>query len=100
MRKSSDLSPAASRWFPMVLDDAAISTCARISSLDAVLAATLIVQCVGLEVRLYYAAVQNLVYGCGNVPQTTTEISDTPPIHYAQHVQQSIDMSIQLPAGL
>ena len=60
----------------------------------------LLAQCVDLDVRLHYAAVQNLVYGCGNVPQTTIECSNTPPIHYAQHVQQSVDMSIQFPAGL
>ena len=46
--------------------------------------------------HLYYAAVQNLVY----VPQTTVESSDTPAIQCAQHVQQSVEMSIQLPAGL
>ena len=51
-------------------------------------------------VCVYYAAIQNLVYGCGNVPQITAESSDTLQIHCAQHVQQSIDMSIQLPAGL
>ena len=49
---------------------------------------------------LYYAAVQNLVYGCGNVTQTTAESSETPLIHCTQHVQQSVDMPIQLPAGL
>ena len=43
-------------------------------------------QCVELDVCLYYAAVQNLVYGCGNVLQITTESSDTPPIRCAQHV--------------
>ena len=62
--------------------------------------APLLAQCVDLDVHLYYTAIQNLVYGYGNVPQTTAEISDTPPIHCAQHVQQSIDISIQLPAGL
>ena len=35
----------------------------------------LLAQCVDLDVLLYYAAVQNLVYGCGNVPQTTAESS-------------------------
>ena len=60
----------------------------------------LLAQCVDLDMRLYYAAVQNLVYGCGNVPQTTAESSDTSPIHCSQHVQQSVYMSIQLPAGL
>ena len=49
---------------------------------------------------LYYAGMQNLIYGHGNVPQTTAESSDTPPIHCAQHVQQSIDMSIQLSSSL
>ena len=57
-------------------------------------------QCVDLDELLYYAVVQNLIYGCGNVPQTIAESIDTPPIHYAQYVQQSVDMSIQLPAGL
>ena len=48
----------------------------------------LLAQCVDRDLRLYYAAVQNLVYGCENVPQTTAKSSDTPP------------MSILLPAGL
>ena len=60
----------------------------------------LLAQCIDLDVRLYYVAIQNLVYRHGNVPQITAENSDTPPIHCAQHVQQSIDMSIWLPAGL
>ena len=60
---------------------------------------TLFAQYVDLDVSLYYAAVQNLVYGCGNVPQTTAESSDT-HILSAQQVQQSFNMSIQLPAGL
>ena len=54
----------------------------------------LLAQCINLDVHLYYLAVQNLVYGRGNVPQTTAEKSDTPPTHCAQHVQQSINMSI------
>ena len=57
-------------------------------------------QGVELDVRLYYTAVQNLVYGFGNVPQITAESSDTPPIHCAQHVQQSVNMSVKHPAGL
>ena len=57
-------------------------------------------QCVDLDVRLYYAAIQNLVCACGNIPQTNAESSDTPSTHGAQHVQQSLDMSIQFPAGL
>ena len=60
----------------------------------------LLAQCVDLDVFLYYAAVQNLIYGCGKVPQTTSESSDTPRIHCVQHVQQFVDMSIQLPARL
>ena len=60
----------------------------------------LLVKCVNLDVHLFYVAVQNLFYGCGNVPYTTAESSDMPPLHCAQHVQQSIDMSIQLPEGL
>ena len=76
----------------MVLGDTSCATCARISSLLA--------QRVSLDVRLYYAAVQNLVYGCGNVPQTTAKSSDPPQLHCAQHVQKSIDITIQLPSGL
>ena len=79
----------------MVLGDRAIATCAQIS-MDALRVAT-------AAHTLYLsrcAAVQNLVYGCGNVPQTTAESSDIPLIHSAQHVQQSVVMSIQLPAGL
>ena len=49
----------------------------------------LLTRCVYLDVRLYYVAIQNLVYGCGNSPQTTAESSDTPPIHCALHVQHS-----------
>ena len=40
VRGTRDLSPAASRWFPMVLGDTAGATCTRISSLDTVRAAT------------------------------------------------------------
>ena len=39
-RVTRDLSPAASRRFPMVLRDTVFATCARISSLDAVQAVT------------------------------------------------------------
>ena len=60
----------------------------------------LLTQCVDLDVHLYYTAVQSLTYDCENVPQTTAESSDTLPLHCAQHVQQSVDMSIQLPSGL
>ena len=57
-------------------------------------------QCIDIHVHLYYAAVQNLIYRCGNVPQITSESSYTPPIYCTQHVQQFVDMSIQVPAGL
>ena len=60
----------------------------------------LFTKCVNLDVHLCYAAIQNLVYGCGNVPQTTAESSDTSLIQCAQHVQQSVDMYIHLPTGL
>ena len=61
---------------------------------------SLLAQCVDLDVSLYYVAVQNLVYECGNVPQTIAESNDAPPIHCAKHVKQSVDMPIQVPAGL
>ena len=73
----------------MVLSDTAGSTCVRISSLDAVQVAT-----AARTMCLYYAAVQNLVYWCGSVPHTTAESSNALPNHCAQHVQQSVDMSI------
>ena len=57
----------------------------------------LLTQRVVLDVCRYYAAVQNLVYGCGNISQTSAECSNSPPIHYAIHLQY---ISIQLPAGL
>ena len=38
--------------------------------------------------------------GVWNVPQTNAENSVTPTIYCAQHMHQSIDKSIQLPAGL
>ena len=60
----------------------------------------LLAQCTDFDVHLYYVTIQNVVYGCENVPQTTAESSDTPPIHCVQHVQESVNMSIQLPAGL
>ena len=45
-------------------------------------------------------AIQNLVYVCRHVPQITTKSSDTPRIHCAKHMQQFVNMSIQLHAGL
>ena len=81
----------------MVLRDTAGGICARISSLDATTAARTKSQSSRASVL---RGRQNLVYGCGNFPQTTAKGSVTPPIHCSQHVQQSVDMSIQLPAGL
>ena len=52
----------------------------------------LVAQCVDLDVRMYYVTVQNLVYVCRS--------SDKTPIHSTQHVQHSIEMSIQVPTGL
>ena len=46
------------------------------------------------------AAVQNLVYGCRNVPQTIAKSNDTPPIDCVQHVQESVDMPIQILSSL
>ena len=64
VRGTRDLNPAASRRFPMVLDDIAGATCAQISSLEAV--------------RLDTAArTMRLVCKYGNVLQTTVESSDT-----------------------
>ena len=51
---------------------------------------SLLAQCVDLDMHLYYVAVKNLVYECGNVPQITAEISDT----HRLIVQQSVDKSI------
>ena len=84
----------------MVLGYIAEARSARISSWMLFGQPPLLTQCLDLDVHLYYAAIQNLVYGCGKVLQIIAESSDTPPIHCAQHVQQSVDMSIQLHAGL
>ena len=83
----------------MVLGDTVGATCAQIFSLDAVRAAAA-PQCMDLDMHLYYVTLQNLIYGRGNVLQTTTESSNTLPIHCNQYVQQSVNMSNQLPAGL
>ena len=44
---------------------------------------SLLAQCVDLDVNLYYAAVQNMVYAFGNIPHTTAESNYTSPIHCA-----------------
>ena len=66
-----DVSPAASRRFPMVLGDTAVQHVPGFLPWMLFGQPTMLAQCVDLYVRMYYAAVQNLVYGCGNVPQTT-----------------------------
>ena len=68
-RGTRDLSPAASRLFPIALGETAVATYSRIYSLNAVRAATapVLAQCIDLDVHLYYMAIQNLVNGCGNV---------------------------------
>ena len=79
-------SPAASRWFPMVLSDTASAICARSSSLDTVRAAT----AARTMRRSWRASLLRVrpepgVRG-GKIPHTTAENSDTPPIHCIQHV--------------
>ena len=72
----------------------------QISSLDAVRAATAACTMYRFWHASVLCGVQNLVYGCGNVPQTIAESSDTSQIHCVQHVQESLNMSIKLPSGL
>ena len=43
----------------------------------------LTIQCIYLDVHLYYVAVQNLVYGFGNVQLTTVDNFETPLKHQA-----------------
>ena len=57
-------------------------------------------QCVNLDVCLYYVAIQNLIYGCGNVPQTTAECSDTPLMLWCPTCAAIHWYALQLPAGL
>ena len=94
VRGMCDLSPAASKRFPGVLGDTAGVICCLGLLFERL---PLLAQCINLDVHLYYVAIQNLVYGYGNVPQSTAESSVTPLIHCAQHVQQSVDMSINFP---
>ena len=95
-----DLSPAASRGSQWSLVTHQVQNMLAFLPWMVFGRPSLLAHCVDIDVRLYYLAAQNLVYGCGNIPQTTAESSDTPPILCAQHVQQSVDMSIQFPAGL
>ena len=99
-RGTHDLSPAASRWFPMVLGYTAGATCAQISSLVAVRAATAAcTMCLSWQAPLLSGHLESGLW----VRECSTDHcwkSDTPPIHCAKHVQQSINMSIQLPIDL
>ena len=52
------------------------------------------------EKNMLYQRERILVYGNGNVPQTTAESRDISPIHCSQHLQQSVNISIQFHAGL
>ena len=55
----------------MVLGDTAEATCVRISSLDVVRAATVARTIRRSRLCSDKAAIHNLNYGCGSVPQTT-----------------------------
>ena len=84
----------------MVLGDTAGATVPGFLSWMLIGRPSLLAQCIDLDMHLYYVAIQNLIYGYGNVPQIAAESSNTPPIHCAQHVQQCVDMSMQLLASV
>ena len=95
--RTRDLRPAASRRITRVLCDIAGATCVRISSQDAATAARTkrlssraSVQRGRPEpsLRVWWCFTDH----CWKQRHTT--------IHFAQHVQQTVDISIQLPAGL
>ena len=73
------VSPAEIRQFPMSPTDTAGEICARISS-PALARPPLLTQGVDLDKCMYYTAVQNPIYGCEHIPQTTFESSNTPLI--------------------
>ena len=66
-RVTCDVSASASRRFPMVRGVTTGSTCAEFLTWMVLGRPPLLVQCIDLHVRLYCAAVQNLVYMSGNV---------------------------------
>ena len=99
-RGTSNLSPAASDGSHLALVTQEMQHALRFLRWMLFEWPPLLAQCVDLDVRLYYADVRNLVYENGNVPQTTAEISDTSSTDFAQLVQQSVDITIQLPACL
>ena len=78
--------------------DTAGETCARISCLDAVWAATIAhTMCQSWRVSVLCPE-PGLWFG--NFPQTTAESNDTPLINCVQHVHQSVYVYFQLPSGL
>ena len=77
-RGTRDLSPAASRSFPMVLGAQQVQ---HEPGFIPWMRPPLLAQYADLDVRLYYKVIQYVLYGCGNVLQTTAESTDTPPIH-------------------
>ena len=93
-RGTLDLSPTESRWFLMVLGDTASVTCARISSLDVATIAHKICRSWHASVPCSRPEPDLRVWECSTdlcrKQRHTT-------IHCAQHVQQSVDTSIQLP---
>ena len=99
-RGTCDLSPVASKRFPMFLDDTTCAKYAWISLLGALLASATTRTMRPSWRASVLAAVQNPVYECGNVRHTSLESSDTPPIHCVQHVLKFVNMFIHLPAGL
>ena len=100
-RGTRDVSPATSRRFPMVLGDTEGATLSRISSLDAVWAAK-------PSRTMHRSWCASILHGRPEPglwvweysTDNSAESSDTPPIHCALHVQQSVNVSIQLPAYL
>ena len=91
VRGTHDLSPAASRWFPMVLVDTANATCAQISSLDAVQAATVTHAVRRSHVYLYHVAVQNLVCRCGICPFSLTQTCNTNSLKWLKLFNRSMN---------
>ena len=86
VRGTHELSPAASRRFPMVLGHTAGATCDRVSSLDAVRAATAArTMCRSWRASVLYGRpVPGLrTWECS---RNTGGSSDTPPIHCTQYV--------------
>ena len=80
-----NLSPAVSRRFPIAPADTLSAHVSGFLPWMLFRRSPLLAHCVDFDVHLYYPALQNLVYGCGNVSETTAESSDPPPIHCTKH---------------